>query len=73
MLACTKWDALKNNADPEALRVLSHALRWLAHSNAAHLLYVGGLQPGAAGELTEFARVRLMAHWPIDCMAPQLD
>jgi hypothetical protein len=50
VLACTNWDALRNKADPEALRTLAHALRWLAHSNAAHLLYVGGLQPGAAGK-----------------------
>lgn len=50
VFACTKWDQLKDKADPEGLRVLAHALRWLAHSNAAHLLYLGGLQPGATGK-----------------------
>lgn len=55
MFACTKWDALKDTADPEALRVLAHSLRWLAHSNSAHLVYVGGLQPGATGEEPEYA------------------
>ena len=51
VLACTKWDVLRDKADPEALRVLSHTLRWLAHSNAAHLVFTGGLQLGATGEL----------------------
>jgi hypothetical protein len=37
-------------------RLLAHALRWLAHSNTAHLVYLGGLHPAgptAAGESIE--------------------
>lgn len=49
VLACTKLDTLKDTAEPEGLRVLGAALRWLAHSNTAHLVYMGGLQPGATG------------------------
>lgn len=48
--ACTKWDVLKGKADPEGLRVLAAALRWVAHSSAGHLVFTGGLQPGATGE-----------------------
>jgi hypothetical protein len=50
VLVCTKWDALKDTGEPEGLRVLAHALRWLAHSNTAHLVYLEGLQhAGATG------------------------
>lgn len=56
VLACTKWDVLKDTGEPEGLRVLAHALRWLAHSNAAHLVYLEGLQPsGATGGVAYFA------------------
>lgn len=50
VFACTKWDVLRGKADPEGLRVLAAALRWVAHSSAGHLVYTGGLQPGATGE-----------------------
>jgi hypothetical protein len=64
VFACTKWDALKDRADPEGLRLLSYALRWLAHSNAAHLVYLGGLQPAgstAAGRQVGKAQAQLHA------------
>lgn len=48
VLAATKWDSFMNSADPEVQRVLARSLRWLAHSNAAHLVYLGGLQPGGS-------------------------
>jgi hypothetical protein len=60
VLACTKWDALKDTAEPEGLRVLGAALRWLAHSNTAHLVYLEGLQPRATGGWTTL--------WPAPCI-----
>lgn len=46
VLAATKWDAFMDSTDPEGQKVMARTLRWLAHSNAAHLVYLGGLQPG---------------------------
>lgn len=51
MVAATKWDAIATR-DPEEQRVVACSLRTLAHAAGAHLLYLGGLQPGggAGGE-----------------------
>eukprot|EP00879_Flechtneria_rotunda_P016309 GHRR01017064.1.p1 GENE.GHRR01017064.1~~GHRR01017064.1.p1 ORF type:complete len:331 (+),score=129.25 GHRR01017064.1:1013-2005(+) len=46
VLACTKWDVFRDAVDAEGQKVMARTLRWLAHSYAAHLMYLGGLQPG---------------------------
>eukprot|EP00775_Hariotina_reticulata_P008097 gene8097-8290_t len=43
VLVATNWDQFRNVAEAEQQRVMARTLRWLAHINAAHLLYVGGL------------------------------
>jgi hypothetical protein len=51
VLAATKWDVWQQQ-EPEALKVMARALRCLAHRHGAHLVYLGGLQPGGgAGEI----------------------
>lgn len=41
-----KYDRLAAAAPPEAQQALCRALRALAHAHGAHLLFLGGLQPG---------------------------
>lgn len=43
VLAGTKWDVFRDAVEAEGQRVLARCLRWLAHSNGAHLVYLGGL------------------------------
>mmetsp|Transcript_4581 Transcript_4581/g.11313 ORF Transcript_4581/g.11313 Transcript_4581/m.11313 type:complete len:434 (-) Transcript_4581:147-1448(-) len=45
VIAATKYDAFKN-ADAELKKVMSRTLRFLAHTNAAALFYLGGLRGG---------------------------
>lgn len=49
VLVGTKYDAFVSVADAEAQRVVSGALRALAHAHGAHLLFTGGLHPGGGG------------------------
>lgn len=46
VIAATKYDAFKN-ADAELKKVMSRTLRFLAHTHAAGLFYLGGLRGGA--------------------------
>jgi hypothetical protein len=45
VLVATKWDVFSTR-DAEEQRIVCAALRCLAHANAAHLVCLGGLQPG---------------------------
>ncbi|GBF99690.1 vacuolar transporter chaperone [Raphidocelis subcapitata] len=45
VIAATKWDVFSTR-DAEEQRVVAAALRCLAHAHGAHLVYLGGLQPG---------------------------
>ena len=51
VIAATKYDAFKN-ADAELKKVMSRTLRFLAHTNAAALFYLGGLRGSAKGSAT---------------------
>eukprot|EP00227_Mantoniella_beaufortii_P016060 CAMPEP_0197596268 /NCGR_PEP_ID=MMETSP1326-20131121/24667_1 /TAXON_ID=1155430 /ORGANISM="Genus nov. species nov., Strain RCC2288" /LENGTH=307 /DNA_ID=CAMNT_0043162735 /DNA_START=165 /DNA_END=1085 /DNA_ORIENTATION=+ len=46
VIAATKYDAFKS-ADTELKKVMSRTLRFLAHTNAAALFYLGGLRGGS--------------------------
>ena len=46
VIVATKYDSFKS-ADAELKKVMSRALRYLAHTHAAGLFYLGGLRGGA--------------------------
>lgn len=48
VIAATKWDALAGR-DAQEQRLVAGTLRALAHAAGAHLVVLGGLQPGGGG------------------------
>lgn len=48
VIAATKWDALAGR-DAQEQRLVAGMLRALAHAAGAHLVVLGGLQPGGGG------------------------
>jgi len=48
VLAATKYDAL-SEMDPEMKKVVARTLRFLAHANGAHLMYLSNLHASADG------------------------